>query len=75
MSEAEIFAKIRSCFSKAFAGSTTFPFRILQSAGSGARSLIIPSLCDNYEWSAKKCNGEFEVYYKLHHDDMQYTMY
>ena len=53
MSEAEIFAKIISCFSKAFAGSTTFPFRILQSAGSGARSLIIPSLCDNYEWSAK----------------------
>ena len=54
MSEAEIFAKIRSCFNKAFAGSTTFPFRILQSAGSGARSLIIPSLCDNYEWSAKE---------------------
>ena len=47
MMEDEIFSKIRSCFDKAFGGDPTFPFIILQSAGTGAKSLIVPSLSDN----------------------------
>ena len=39
---------------KAFGGDPTFPFIILQSAGIGAKSLIVPSLSDNYEWKAKE---------------------
>lgn len=54
MREDEIFAKINSCFVKAFGGDDAFPFKILQSAGTGAKSLIIPSLSDNYEWKAKE---------------------
>ena len=54
MMEDEIFSKIRSCFDKAFGGDPTFPFIILQSAGTGAKSLIVPSLSDNYEWKAKE---------------------
>ena len=31
-----------------------FPFKYLQSAGAGAKSLIVPAVGDNFQWSAKQ---------------------
>ena len=54
MTQEEIFSEIRSCFKEPFDGDTEFPFKILQSAGAGSKSLILPSLSSSYEWKAKE---------------------
>ena len=54
MDEEEIRAEICSCFSRAFGNDESFPFKFLQSAGIGARSLIVPATSDRYEWKAKQ---------------------
>ena len=54
MSQDDIFDKIRSCFKEPFGGDMEFPFKVLQSAGAGAKSLIVPSLSPTYEWKAKE---------------------
>ena len=52
MSEDEIFSEISSCFLHKF--GEEFSFKILQSAGVGSKSLVIPALSNNYEWKAKE---------------------
>lgn len=54
MSEREIFQEIRSVFKVPFREDEQFPFKILQSAGMGAKSLVIPALSTTYEWKAKE---------------------
>ena len=54
MSQDDIFDEIRSCFKEPFGGIVEFPFKVLQSAGAGAKSLIVPSLSPTYEWKAKQ---------------------
>ena len=54
MSEVEIKAEIRSCFAKPFGNDPFFPFKFMQSAGIGAKALIVPATSDNYEWKPKQ---------------------
>lgn len=54
MSEREIFQEIRSVFKVPFGEDDHFPFKILQSAGMGAKSLVVPALSPTYEWKAKE---------------------
>ena len=54
MSEDDIRAEIYSCFKKPFFEDPQFPFKYLQSAGAGAKSLIVPAVGDNFQWSAKQ---------------------
>ena len=54
MNEVEIKAEIRSCFAKPFGDDPFFPFKFLQSAGIGAKSLIVPATSDSYEWKPKQ---------------------
>ena len=54
MNEMEMNAEIRSCFSKPFSNDPFFPFKYLQSAGIGAKSLIVPATSENYEWKPKQ---------------------
>ena len=54
MNQDEIFDEIRACFTDPFRGDVEFPFKVLQSAGAGAKSLIVPSLSPTYEWKAKE---------------------
>ena len=51
MNEVEIKAEIRSCFAKPFGDDL---FKFLQSAGIGAKSLIVPATSDSYEWKPKQ---------------------
>ena len=53
MNQDEIFDEIRACFTEPFRGDVEFPFKVLQSAGAGAKSLIVPSLSPTYEWKAR----------------------
>ena len=53
MSEEKIFKEIRSVFNVPFGEDEQFPFKISQSAGMGAKSLIIPALSPMYEWKGK----------------------
>ena len=54
MNEVEMKAEIRSCFSRAFGDDPFFPFKFLQSAGIGAKALIVPSISDSYQWKPKQ---------------------
>ena len=51
MNEVEMKAEIRSCFSR---DDPFFPFKFLQSAGIGAKALIVPSISDSYQWKPKQ---------------------
>ena len=44
MSQSEIFREIRSVFKAPFGEDEEFPFKILQSAGMGSKSLVLPAL-------------------------------
>ena len=50
----EMKAEIISCFSKPFGNDPFFPLKFLQSAGIGAKSLIVPATSENYEWKPKQ---------------------
>ena len=54
MSEKEIFAEIRSVFSVAMGNDENFPFEILQSAGGGSKSLVIPCRSTSFVWTGKQ---------------------
>ena len=54
MNEDEIFAEMRSVFSKPFGESPTFQFEILQRTGGGSKMLTVPSVSSTFEWSAKQ---------------------
>ena len=54
MDEGEIMAEVRSCFRQPFGEDSLFPFKFLQSAGTGAKALIVPATSDNYHWKAKQ---------------------
>jgi hypothetical protein len=54
MSEQEIFAEIRSVFSAAMGNDQNFPFEILQSAGGGTKSLVIPCRSTSFAWTGKQ---------------------
>ena len=81
MSENEIFSEIRSVFKLPFNGDEEFPFKILQSAGMGSKSLIVPALSSNYEWKAREVasSGGKLVYIwaqkELHIAEQVYTVY
>ena len=61
MNQDEIFDEIRACFTEPFRGDVEFPFKVLQSAGAGAKSLIVPSLSPTYEWKAKEIASSGEA--------------
>ena len=54
MSENEIFAEIRSVFSIVMGNDEDFPFEILQSAGGGTKSLVIPGRSTSFVWTGKQ---------------------
>ena len=54
MSENEIFAEIRSAFSVVMGNDEDFQFQILQSAGGGTKSLVVPGWSTSFLWTAKQ---------------------
>ena len=54
MSENEIFAEIRSAFSVVMGNDEDFQFQILQSAGGGTKSLVVPGRSTSFVWTAKQ---------------------
>lgn len=54
MSENEISMEIRSVFSSAMGNDQNFPFEIMQSAGGGTKSLVIPSRSTSFVWTGKQ---------------------
>ena len=54
MTEDEIFAEFRSVFAKAMKNKDNFQFEILQSAGGGTKSLMIPCRSSKFKWTAKQ---------------------
>ena len=57
MNEEDIRAEVCSCFSRPFANDESFPFKFLQSAGIGAKALIVPATSERYEWKPKQVLG------------------
>ena len=57
MSENEIFGEIHSVFSMVMGNDEDFPFEILQSAGGGTKSLVIPGHSTSFVWTAKQVIG------------------
>ena len=57
MSEEDIFTEIRSVFSKAMRSNDTFQFEILQSAGGGTKTLMIPCRSAKFKWTAEQVIG------------------
>ncbi len=65
MSEEEIFAEIRSVFSIPMGDNPDFKFEILQPAGGGSKTLIIPSRSRTFFWTAKQVilsSGRSNIY-------------
>ena len=54
MSEEEIREEICTVFDTAFDGDRHFPFKFLQSVGSGSNCLTIPCTSSSFEWTAKE---------------------
>lgn len=54
MSENEIFAEVRSVFSTVMGNDEDFLFEILQSAGGGTKSLVIPGRSTSFVWTGKQ---------------------
>ena len=54
MCHSEIFREMRSVFKGPFGDDEEFPFKILQSAGMGSKSLVLPALSPTFEWTAKE---------------------
>jgi len=52
MVEEDIFAEIRSVFSKSMRNDPNFPFRFLQSTGGGCKTLSILSVSTHFQWTA-----------------------
>ena len=49
-----ILSEIRSVFSSAMGDKEDFSFEILQAAGGGVKSLVIPCTSAAFTWSAKQ---------------------
>ena len=58
MSEEEIMEEIRSVFQKPMGGSKNFLFQILQPAGGGSKSLVIPFVSSSFCWTASAVAGK-----------------
>ena len=58
MDEAEIFDEIRSVFNLPMYGKEDFNFIILQPAGGGSKSLIVPALSPTYRYTASATAGK-----------------
>ena len=54
MSESEIYDEIRSVFSAPVNNNPNFQCDILQSAGGGTKSLVIPAKSSTFSWTAKQ---------------------
>ena len=54
MTEEEIFSEIRSVFSKVMNNDEKFKFEILQSAGGGTKTLMVPCRSSQFKWTAKQ---------------------
>ncbi len=52
MIEEDIFAEVRSVFSKPMRNNPNFQFRFLQSTGGGCKTLSIPSISTHFQWTA-----------------------
>ena len=71
MNEQEVMAEIRSVFQGPMHSDPAFPFGILQCAGSGSRSLTIPSVSFSFQWTAKQviqAAGQGYIYIIAHRD-------
>ena len=49
-----LWQKCDDAFCQPFGDNPQFPFKFLQSAGTGAKALIVPATSDNYHWKAKQ---------------------
>ena len=58
MTEEEIMDEIRSVFRKSMGGSTSFAFEILQPAGGGSKSLVVPAVSSSFSWTASAVAGK-----------------
>ena len=58
MTESEIFDEIRSVFRGPMSDNIDFRFTILQSAGGGSKSLIVPALSPTYQYTASAAVGK-----------------
>lgn len=54
MTEEEVLEEVRSVFKEAMGNDSSFPFRFLQVAGGGSKSLTIPVLSASYTWTARE---------------------
>lgn len=58
--EEQVFNEIRSVFSEAMGNDSNFPFEILQLAGTGIKSLIVPALSSSFKWTPKEVAGRYD---------------
>ena len=58
MSEDAIFDEIRSVFEQPMRGRQNFPFDILQHAGGGSKSLVVPAVSSSFHWTASVVAGK-----------------
>ena len=58
MSEEEIFQEIRAVFRKPMKQNHKFRFNVLQPAGGGSKTLMIPSLSESFTWTASAVAGK-----------------
>lgn len=58
MNEAEIFDEIRSVFHTPMNDRDDFRFTVLQPAGGGSKSLIVPALSPTYQYTASATAGK-----------------
>ncbi len=59
-SEEEVFNEIRSVFCGPKQNESNFPFDILQLAGSGTKSLVVPALSSSFKWTPKEVAGRYD---------------
>ena len=64
MSEDDIMAEVRSTFAKPMGDDPMFPFRFLQSTGGGSKTLTIPAVSKNFQWTAAQVAslGQAQIY-------------
>ena len=58
MNEAEIFDEVRSVFRGPMNDKEDFKFTILQPAGGGSKSLIVPALSPTYQYTSSATAGK-----------------
>ena len=68
--EDDVKAEVRSAFNDATGGDNSFPFKFLQIAGTGSKSLMVPRVSASYKWTPREVAGRADrpIYILLEKD-------